>query len=189
LLTVREDPASAGWAETSNTSSVAPARGVYRGVVPRTESVTLNAAVNLAAYDEPIGGVAARAHVEHEASKLVGNLLARLAEDMDGAAGDGSPLPTQSAVSKTRAVAEAVALHVALTPRLKAAVFLEDAGSLAFVVQSLLTDRRLTIRLNSDGRQFEIVRTDEHMQTVRDVVGQVDGSASKELAEWVTRRG
>lgn len=186
MLTLCRNSASADWVATSNTSTVTPARG-YRNVVPRTQSVKLDAAESSAAYESG-AEVAVRSHLEHEASKLVGRLFARLAEDMDDMVREASRVPAQSIISKIRDVAEAVALYVALTPRLKAALFLEDDGSLAFVAQSLLTDRRLTIRLDSDGRQFEIVRTDEHMQTVRDVVGQLDGSANKELAEWVTRR-
>jgi len=173
--------------DTFNTASVAPARVEFRPAAARSPFVQPRTATDLAGH-EPSAEGTARAHLQHEASRLVGALFIRFAEDTDDAAAAGGLIPTHSAICKTKAVAEAVALHVAMTPRLKTAIFLEDAGSTAFVVQSLLTDRRLTIRLDADGHLFEVLRTDEHMQTVRDVLDRLDGSTPKELGEWVTHR-
>jgi hypothetical protein len=78
-----------------------------------------------------------------------------------------------------------IAPRVALASRLKVAAFTEDSSGVSLVLQSLLTDRRVNIRIGPDGRVLGAICTDEHMD-VRTRPDEPD--LPRELAEWVTSR-
>ena len=126
--------------------------------------------------------------LEGELSQLLDKLTSKLADDAEDALLHGEPVPSDSARDACLELAGRLIPHVVLAPQLKWGVFLEDTGAIALVLQSLLTDRRLTCRISRDGSEVETTKIDEHMHGDRQPYDTCKACVAKELAEWVIRR-
>lgn len=134
------------------------------------------------------GGVDVDSLLREAKEELPRRIRINLAEDMEDAVASGEIGPTNDAVEACLRLAERVAPHVALAPRLKCAAFVEGNGVVALVLQSLVTDRRLTCRFAADGLTMVIYRIDEGMEADQEVMRTDAANAPRELGEWVTKR-
>ncbi|MDM8007417.1 MAG: hypothetical protein QUV05_14860 [Phycisphaerae bacterium] len=96
--------------------------------------------------------------------------------------------PTSSAIGICRALVQRLAPHVALARQLKAGAFVEDEGGISLVLQSLVTDRRLTYRISPQGDRVTVIQIDEGMEAKTTTVSSDDRAKTRELAKWVTTR-
>jgi hypothetical protein len=71
---------------------------------------------------------------------------------------------------------------------LKAGAFVEDEGGISLVLQSLVTDRRLTYRISPQGDRVTVIQIDEGMEAKTTTVSSDDRAKTRELAKWVTTR-
>jgi hypothetical protein len=111
-----------------------------------------------------------------------------LQDDREDVVLEGGVVPSKVAIDKCLALARLVAPRIALAPRLKSAAFVEEAGTVSLVLQSLVTDRRLNYRVSTDGGQLSVTRIDEAMDLEELQVSIDDANTLRELAGWVTTR-
>ena len=76
----------------------------------------------------------------------------------------GERQPSSVAIDICTQLSTMLAQQLALSSSLKWAAFSEDEGGLSLVIQSLLTDRRLSFKITSDG-DISVVQIDENMET------------------------
>lgn len=126
--------------------------------------------------------------VDREASELVERIELKLAEDEEEALLSDDVAPAPNAVQACLRLARRFAPHVALAPRLKSGAFTEDDGGISLVFQSLVTDRRVTCRIDPRGTRVSAIRIDEGMRADSPVMSLDNRDAPRELAEWVTKR-
>jgi len=126
--------------------------------------------------------------VEQNTRELVERIELKLLEDREEADCSGDTAPTARAFHTCLSLAQRLAPHVALAPRLKSGAFTEDNGGVSLVLQSLVTDRRLNCRIAPDGVAVSAIRIDERMRASSAPVALNDPNVPKELAEWVTSR-
>lgn len=110
-----------------------------------------------------------------------------LEEDAEDAVASGEVATPQPAFAACLRLGERLAPHLVLAPGLKYAAFTEE-GVVGLVLQSLVTDRRLTCRFTPDGRKMMVLRISERMKTVQSTIAVDDGNVPRELAEWVIKR-
>lgn len=127
-------------------------------------------------------------HVRNEALKFQDKIEYRLHQDIREAQASNEITPNPTAVKTCLGLVREFAPHAVLAPRLKSGVFAEESGDLSFVLQSLVTDRRLTFRISNDGEIVFAIRIDEHMKADSLPLKLCDSNALRELAEWVTTR-
>jgi len=106
-------------------------------------------------------------------------------EDVQDAASSGEAAPPQAALSACFRLGEQLVPHLVLAPGVRIAAFVEEGGVVGLVIQSLITDRRLTCRFASDGRTMLVLRVNEAMSTEQSTLAANDAKAPRELAEWV----
>jgi hypothetical protein len=126
--------------------------------------------------------------VDRRSRELVERIELKLLEDREEADCSGDTAPTARAFHTCLSLAQRLAPHVALAPRLKSGAFTEDNGGVSLVLQSLVTDRRLNCRIAPDGVAVSAIRIDERMRASSAPVALNDPNVPKELAEWVTSR-
>lgn len=127
-----------------------------------------------------------RSALQGAATGLVVSMFAELEESLREARDLGEAVPTETSLRACRSIAQRLAVHVGLAPKVKSAVFLENSGHLALVLQSLLTHRRLTLRVRESAASIEAVQTDEWVRTQTSVWAP-DAIDARELAEWLCR--
>jgi hypothetical protein len=126
--------------------------------------------------------------VDKESRELVARVVRQLAVDPDEADDPERVAPTSSAVRTCLTFTERLAPHVALAPQLKVAAFVEDEGGISLVLQSLVTDRRLSYRIPPEGDRVTVIQIDERMDAKSTTVSLSDRAATRELAKWVRTR-
>ena len=119
---------------------------------------------------------------------FTGAIRTHLREDCNDAIESGDQLPTVAASESCMRLARLIAPTVAMHPAIKRAAFSENDGSVSLVLQSLASDRRVTYRIDADGRRVNVLATDEHMQSTGLAAQLTDTSSMKERAEWVVHR-
>ena len=111
-----------------------------------------------------------------------------LEEDIEDASATDDFLPGRGAVEACLRLARRLAPHVVLSPKLKCAAFATESGEVALVLQSLVTDRRLTCRIAADGSTMLVHQIDETMEATQASLRTNDASVPRELAQWVIKR-
>jgi hypothetical protein len=123
--------------------------------------------------------------VRRASRKFVERIERKLVDDREEA---DDVAPTPAAVQTCSDLARRLAPHVVLAPQLKSGAFTEDNGGISLVLQSLVTDRRLDVRIAPEGTVLSAIRIDERLQADSIALSVNDPNAPKELAEWVTSR-
>jgi len=121
--------------------------------------------------------------VARRALELTERIDAQLADDAES-----DIAPAQQASDTCKRMARRIVPHVALAPHMKVAAFTEDSSGVSLVFQSLITDRRLNLRIAPDGAAVSAIYTDELMDVRVRLVRDDDPDLARELAEWVTSR-
>ncbi len=116
---------------------------------------------------------------------LTSRVTAQLSEDQEA---DSDVVPTPAARHTCERIMSRLAPHVAWAPGLKVAAFTEDNGGVSVILQSLVTDRRVNLRISPDGTRMCAVLTDEHMETRVRQDCENEPQLPRELAAWVTSR-
>lgn len=142
--------------------------------------------------DSPISGATVRVDWptlrESDARAFFDRIRDHLDQDVEDAADAGERAPSKAVRETCLSLARYVARIAVLDPLLKAAAFSEDDGGIAFVLQSLVTDRRLDFRLHENGDQIKAIMIDENMKSTSVEFAPDDTDRARELTEWVTRR-
>jgi len=168
-----EDPALAGCASPSGELCAYVGGGMVRERVPTED---LREMVDFQKL------------VDQRSCKLVERIELKLAEDREEADFGDDVAPTQRAAEACLRLAQRLAPHIALAPRLKSGAFTDDDGGVSLVLQSLVTDRRVSCRVPPGGTDITVIRVDESMQADTIPITLDDPSAPRELAAWVTKR-
>lgn len=116
---------------------------------------------------------------------LTSRVAAQLSQDQEA---DSDIVPTPAACQTCERLMNRLAPHVALAPRLKVAAFTEDNAGVSLILQSLVTDRRVNLRISPDGTSTCAILTDERMETQVRQVRENEPQLPRELAAWVTSR-
>lgn len=117
-----------------------------------------------------------------------GAIQIHLREDREDALESGDPSPGEAAIESCMQLVKLIAPVAAMNPAIRRAAFSEDDGSVSFVLQSLVTDRRVSYRIDANGRSVNILAIDEQMHPSSLVALLTDTDTLKEKAEWVAQR-
>lgn len=122
------------------------------------------------------------------AEVLSGEVLSKLHEDIADARLSEGIQVDPAVITRCETLTREMTAHLALAKRLKVGTFLEDSGAVSLVVQSLITDRRVTCRIAPRGEAIRAIQIDEKMHARTGDVDLADENAARELAEWVITR-
>lgn len=117
---------------------------------------------------------------------LVRQIEFNLEEDVEEALAAADVAPTSEAIEACIQIIRRIAPHVALALKLKCAAFGEEDGGVSLVLQSMVTNRRLTCRIAADGSTMIVHAIEETMAPTKITLSTNDASAPRELAAWVT---
>jgi len=135
---------------------------------------------------EPIGPF--EDNVRAQVKALYRHIADALEEDIaEAREGEGLSV-NEAAIKACLVLVRRTVPFLTLASKLKLGAFLKDTGELSFVVQSLITDRRLDCLISQDGTSVRAFRLDERMQASSTDVDLNDQDMPQELAEWVTNR-
>ncbi len=123
-----------------------------------------------------------------EADAWVRRLEQDLAENVREARDSDGIVVKERAFHTCMSLARSLAPFLISSPSLKCAAFAEDDGSMALVVQSIGSGRRLTCRVSADENAVRIIRIDERMKSEVSHMSLGDKDTPRELAEWVLAR-
>jgi len=143
---------------------------------------------------EPCAGNTEESHVDVDSllragvEAFVHRVETDIDEDTEDAVAANEVAPNPGARQVCVQWARRVAPHVVYAPQLKYAAFAEEDGGVTLVLQSLITDRRLTCRVGASGTTIVIHRIDEFMTAHQAAISPDHAAAPRELAEWVIKR-
>lgn len=112
----------------------------------------------------------------------------QLNDDLEEASALGEVGPSRAAIEGCKNVAQAVGPKIIMKPALRCAAFSEGDGGASLVIQSLVSDRRVNLRVLSDGTTVQGLEIDENMNSSSFVAKVSDYKTLKERAAWVIRR-
>ena len=122
------------------------------------------------------------------ANILVQKIQDKLDQDTDDAREYGEKPPSVQSIKVCLQLSRLFAPHLALVPGIKWGAFTEDNGGISLVIQSLVSDRRLSCRIPLDGATLSAIQIDEKMTAQTRNVLLDNKDTWRELAEWVTSR-
>ena len=121
--------------------------------------------------------------IPRQARELTERIDAQLADDLESS---DDVIPSRWAFEACKRLIRRMAPHVALARRLKVAVFTEGNSGVSLVFHSLMTDRRLNLRIAPDGTSISTICTDERLDIEVREIREDDTDLLRELAQWVT---
>lgn len=183
-------PFSLGWRFDDNPSmgaSVTSARTATYDPVQHTSSSEITGLART-----PSGSDVVAPDLDRWVRNFVRTFRERIKQNVRVDVGDkreeGGTLPRSAATKACFRAAKIIAPTLVSASRLKAAAFLEEDGAICIVLQSLMTDRRLSCTLRSGSSAISVVQVDEQMRTETCDVRDNDRQTLKGLARWVIRR-
>ncbi len=128
------------------------------------------------------------ASFRERATHILNAYGAKISDDVSEIESEGGRRPSAHVLRRSSALAARIAPRVAFAQRLAWGSFVQEDGSIAIVLQSLVTDRRVTFVVSGLRDRVQVNQVDEGMRHSTSLVTLQDDEQIRRLTAWVTKR-